>query len=178
MKPKNLLVTDIYLGHELLVELGLGTQFLLKLHDVLVVCLASFISFSYLVCPLVLVCEHVFLHLLSRKGGWSACSGCSFLKKVGHVHGLFMALEEIVSVMLVELTKALDNLVLAWSVDLLKSLLHLCLKSGALHVCLLDPWIFGVNQETKVLAFFLKKSESIAPFDVTAVPLFLDLDDF
>jgi hypothetical protein len=69
MKPKNLLVTDIYLGHELLVELGLRTQFLLKLHDVLVVCLASFVSFSYLVCPLVLVCEHVFLHLLSRKGG-------------------------------------------------------------------------------------------------------------
>jgi len=50
-----------------------------------------------------------------------------------------MALEEIVPVMLVELTKAFDNLVLAWSVDLFESLLHLCLESGALHVCLLDP---------------------------------------
>jgi hypothetical protein len=65
---------------------------------------------------------------------------------VGHLNALLIALKHVIF-LLVKLTESLDNLVLAWVVDLFKCLLHLSLKFDVFMIDLRDPLVFGVNQE-------------------------------
>ena len=95
---------------------------------------------------------------------------------MGHLHALLIPLQHVV-LLLVELAQALHDLVLAWIVDLFQSLLHLGFKLDVFHINLLNPLVFGVNQELEVLAFLLQLPERSLPLDVTRVPLLLGLDD-
>ena len=95
---------------------------------------------------------------------------------MSHINILFISLEHVVF-FLIELTETLDDLVLAWIVNLLKCFLHLSLELYVLVVDFGDSLVFGVNQELEVLAFLLKLPKCSLPLEVTGVSLLLGLND-
>jgi len=150
---------------------------------------ASFISLSYLLSPLVLINQRCLLRM-------EACSGCiddvwtahihirlvdvccsRLLHGVGHLEALLMALEHIVGLLVVELAKAIHNLVLAWQVYLIKSLLHLRLHLHILLVDLLDSLVFRINKEFEVLTLILKLAQGLLPLELLCISLLLGLDN-
>ena len=88
-----------------------------------------------------------------------------------------MALKHVGVSIHIKLTKAFNNLVLAWCIDLFKRLLHLCLQFGALHIRLSDPNVFRVEKELEVPTFLLKLSECIFPLNFVIVLHLFDLND-
>jgi len=138
--------------------------------------LAALVSLANLVCPLVLVYQKALLHL-ETSIDCRASAERVLLEEVGDIHALLVALQHVCRVMLVELAEAFDDTVLARSIDLLKSLLHLGLQLAALKIALLDSSVLRLNQEAEVLALLLQQPEGASPLDIAAVSLFLDLDD-
>ena len=88
-----------------------------------------------------------------------------------------MALEHIVGLLVVELAKAIHNLVLAWQVYLIKGLLHLRLQLHILLVDLLDSLVFRINKEFEVLTLILKLAQGLFPLELTCISLLLGLDN-
>lgn len=123
MKTKDFLISDINLWLELLSKENFRLQLLLKLHNLIVINLASLISFADFICPLILVNKNCVLNLLTTHSSWHSATNMLFLKKVCHFHALLMSLKQIGSISIIELTKPINNLVLPWKVNFIKSLL-------------------------------------------------------
>jgi len=139
--------------------------------------LASLVSLSNFVCPLVLILQAALLHVQTRMDSRSG-SNVVLLKQISQFHALFMALKHIWWITIVELAETFNYAILARSIDFLESLLHLGLELAALKIRLFNSCIFGLNEESEILAFFLKKTKCASPLDIAAVPFFLYLDDF
>jgi hypothetical protein len=116
MEAQDLLVTNVDLCLQLLSELCLRLQSSLEIQNVLVISLASFVSFSNFVGPLVLILQDAFLHLEacvhSRSGAKMV-----LLKQISQFHALLVALQHVCGVSIVKLAEAFYNAVLARSVD-------------------------------------------------------------
>ena len=185
MESQNFIVSHLDLLLEVSCELFLLSDLLLESSEHLVVLLASLISFTNLLGPLVLVCQHSFLNLESGGNcGWTVVHlntsifhvSC-LLNGMGHLDALLVALKHVVSIIFIESAQSIDDLVLAREVNLFERLLHLGLQLDVFHIDFLNSHILRVNQELEILAFLLKLAQCLLPLELTSIFLLFDLDD-
>ena len=135
-----------------MVELLLSPQLVLKIVDHKLELVASLVRLSDFNSPLVLVGQDILLDVHSREGSRSRVgapalvllhgSGARILlQQIRYFHALLVALKQVSGVVFVELTEPIDDLVLAWQIDLIEGLLHLGLHLGHLHVRFLNSLV-------------------------------------
>jgi len=73
--------------------------------------------------------------------------------------------------------ETIDDLVLAWHIDLFQGLLHLSFEPNHLQVLLFHSLLLRFNKEPQVLALFLQGSQRLLPFELLLIFFFFGLDD-
>ena len=186
VKPQNFIVSNLYFLGEFSRELLFILDLYLECPEHLMVLLTPLISFTNFLSPLVLINQDGLLHLNSSGNGWWAIVHfgafifhiSNFLNSVSHINALLIPLEKVVSAILIKSTQPINNLILARKINLFKRFLHLRFQLDVLSINFLNSHILWVNQELEILAFFLKLTQGLLPFELTSISLFLDLDYF